>query len=214
MSPRARDGREPFNHDAQAAGYDRRVADETHPIRAGYGACLDWVAAHVQPNEAVLDLGSGTGNLALRLPPCHLTCVDTSAEMTRLARAKLRREVAWIEADLVGCFGDLRGPFDAVVSTYAVHHLTEERKAILFERIRAALAEAGRAVFGDLMVENATERERLLAKHAHDDSVAGAIREEFFWDLAWAVPELERLGFSVETRRFSELSWGVVARLG
>jgi cyclopropane fatty-acyl-phospholipid synthase-like methyltransferase len=201
-----------MNRDAQATGYDRRVANEAHPIRTGYAACLDWVAAQVEPGGTVLDLGSGTGNLALRLPPCRVVCVDLSAVMTRLARAKLPRGITFVQADLLAYFDEPRGPFDAIVSTYAVHNLPEEQKSLLFERVRGALAPLGRAVFGDLMFENAAERERLLAKHAHDDSVAGAIREEFFWDLETAVPRLERLGFAVEVRRFSELSWGVAAR--
>lgn len=202
------------NHDRQAAAYDRNVADESHPVRAGYGACLDWVASHVAPGERVLDLGSGTGNLGLRLPPCRLTCVDVSAEMTRIARSKLPRHAILVEADLLAFLGEPCGPFDAVVSTYAVHHLADPAKEALFARIRAALAPRGRAVFGDLMLENAAAREGLFAKYAADPSVADSIREESYWDVASAVPALERLGFSVETRRFSDLSWGVAARLG
>jgi hypothetical protein len=34
-----------FNHDEDAAGYDRDVLNEADPIRAGYDALLDWVAA-------------------------------------------------------------------------------------------------------------------------------------------------------------------------
>jgi putative AdoMet-dependent methyltransferase len=199
-------------HDAQAARYDGLVRNEAHPIRAGYAACLAWVAARAEPGDAVLDLGTGTGNLALRLPPCRLVCVDLSAEMTRVARAKLPHDVTFVQADVLEYFDARRGPFDVVVSTYALHHLTDDEKGLLFDRVRNALAPGGRAVFGDLMLENAAERERLLAKYAQDDSVAGAFREEFFWDLASAVPALERLGFRVETRRFSELSWGVAAR--
>jgi putative AdoMet-dependent methyltransferase len=200
------------NHDRQAAGYDRAVSDERHPIRAGYGACLDWVASHVAEGERVLDLGSGTGNLALRLPPCALTCVDVSREMTRIARGKVARPAAWVQADLLAYLDAPRGPFDAIVSTYAIHHLPDEEKPVLFARIRAALAPGGRAAFGDLMFEGPAERERLLAKHAGDPSVADSIREESYWDLSIAVPALERLGFAVGTRRFSDLSWGVVAR--
>ncbi|HEX5135652.1 MAG TPA: class I SAM-dependent methyltransferase [Planctomycetota bacterium] len=201
-----------MNHDAQAARYDRLVADETHPVRAGYAACLDWVASHVASGERVLDLGSGTGNLALRLPPCRLTCVDVSAQMTRIARAKLARPAGWVQEDLVAYLEAPRGPFDAVISTYAVHHLAEGEKLLLFRRIRAALAPGGRAAFGDLMFENLAARERLLARYAGDRSVADSIRDEFYWDLSTAVPALERLGFRVETRRFSDLSWGLAAR--
>ncbi len=200
-------------HDAQAARYDGLVRNEAHPIRAGYGACLDWVAARVEPGDAVLDLGTGTGNLAVLLPPCRLVCVDLSTEMTRLARAKLPHGVTFVQADLLEYFDGRRGPFDAVESTYALHHLTDDEKDVLLDRVRNVLAPGGRAVFGDLMFGNAAERERLLAKYAQDDSVAGAMREEFFWDLASAVSTLERLGFASETRRFSDLSWGVAASL-
>jgi putative AdoMet-dependent methyltransferase len=199
------------NHDRQAAGYDGSVADEGHPIRTGYAMCLDWVASHVAPGERVLDLGSGTGNLGLRLPPCRLTCVDVSREMTRIARAKLDRPAEWVETDMLSYLAGSPGPFDAIVSTYAIHHLTDAEKRVLFGRIRAALAPKGRAVFGDLMFEDAAARERLLARYAGDATVADSIREEHYWDLSTAVPALERLGFAVETRRFSDLSWGVAA---
>jgi putative AdoMet-dependent methyltransferase len=200
------------NHDAQAAGYDRVVADETHPIRTGYAACLDWVAAGVRPGERVLELGSGTGNLTFRLPRCRLVCVDLSAKMTEIARAKVTMPVEWVQADLLSYLEGPRGPFDAIVSTYAIHRLGDAGKLILFRRLRAALAPEGLARFGDLMFENAAERERLLAKHASDPSVADSIREECYWDLSSAVPALVSLGFAVETRRFSELSRGVEAR--
>lgn len=142
-----------------------------------------------------------------------LTCVDASLEMTRIARAKLLRDATWVVADLLDYLGEPRGPFDAVVSTYAVHHLADTGKAILFGRIREALAPGGRAVFGDLMFEDAGERERLLARYASDPTVAGSIREESYWDLASAVPLLERLGFAAGTRRFSDLSWGIAATI-
>lgn len=202
-----------MNHDRQAAGYDRVVLDESHPIREGYAACLDWVASHVAAGDRVLDLGSGTGNLGLRLPPCDLVCVDLSEAMNRIARGKLARGAAWVRADLLSYLDAPRGPFDVIVSTYAVHHLADAAKATLFARLRAALAPLGRAVFGDLMFESAAERDRLLAKYARDPSVAGSIREESYWDLSTAVPALERLGFAAVTRRFSDLSWGLAARL-
>lgn len=34
-----------FSHDQDAPGYDQDVLNEAHPIRAGYGELLDWVAA-------------------------------------------------------------------------------------------------------------------------------------------------------------------------
>ena len=81
-----------FNHDDQADGYDADVLDEGNPIRAGYREVLSWVPeiSAVAKGESVLDLGCGTGNLSLLLPPFgRLVCVDISEKMLERARQKL-----------------------------------------------------------------------------------------------------------------------------
>jgi hypothetical protein len=59
-----------FNHDADAPDYDVDVAHETHPVRAGYSAVLEWVArtANLEPGHYVLELGAGTGTFAAAKP--------------------------------------------------------------------------------------------------------------------------------------------------
>lgn len=211
---------ERFNHDEEAPGYDADVRDEADPIRAGYDAVLAWVAerARCDPTSRVLDLGSGTGNLSQRLSAWReLVCVDVSREMTRLAREKLgaRPGVSFVHADLLEFF-DTPGPaFDAVVSTYAVHHLDATEKPVLFERIRERLAPDGRVAFGDLMFEDAAARDALLAGYraCGRGELADDIEDEFFWDLSEAVAHLEALGFEVEKRRFSELGFGIAGAL-
>jgi putative AdoMet-dependent methyltransferase len=207
-----------FNHDDDADGYDRDVADESHPIRAGYSAVLDWLAAEAAPfaDGALLDLGAGTGNLAARLPGWRrLECVDISVRMLDRARAKLagRDGVEFVTADLLEYFDAPRGPFAAVLGSYAIHHLTEDEKPILFARIHECLPPGGVALFGDLMFESAAARAEFLAvlRDAGREGFAAGIEEEFFWDLERATAALEALGFTVTHRRFSELSWGVKA---
>lgn len=70
-----------YNHDEDAATYDRDVLRSENPIREGYAEVLDWVAqnAGITQDATVVELGSGTGNLTARLPPCRsLVCVDAS----------------------------------------------------------------------------------------------------------------------------------------
>ncbi len=209
-----------FNHDADAADYDRDVLRADDPIRAGYPELLTWVArqADVGADGLVLELGAGTGNLSLQMLPCRrLTCVDISREMIQLARAKLGDDprVGFVESDLLGFFDQPRGPYHAVVSTYTIHHLDDDEKAQLFRRIRGALLPEGRAVFGDLMFENAAMRDRLLdewRQHGLEELRATA-EDEPFWNLESALAELRSLGFSVDCQRFSTLSWGVACRL-
>jgi len=207
-----------FNHDADAADYDADVGQETHPIRAGYSGLLAWVAqtAQIQARNDVLELGAGTGNLTSLLPDvANIVAVDISAEMLALARDKLAGDVTWVHADLLAFFDNQTAHFDRVVSTYAIHHLVADEKNELFRHIRACLRPGGRAVFGDLMFESHRARQEALRAYTANGwtDVADAIEQEFFWLLDNCVPQLLRLGFSVATRRFSDLSWGVSATL-
>jgi putative AdoMet-dependent methyltransferase len=215
--PRSRHADE-FNHDEDAAGYDADVRNEHDPIRAGYAALLDWLAreaaAGIGADATVLELGSGTGNLTQRLPRAQeIVCVDVSSEMHRLAKEKLagRDEVRFVESDLLEYF-DPPGPdFDVVVSSYAIHHLTEAEKAALFAHVARRLRPGGRIAFGDLMFRSGGERADLFAEWRATGraELADDVEEEFFWDLGEAERALRALGFELTTRRFSELSWGI-----
>jgi tRNA (cmo5U34)-methyltransferase len=103
----------------------------------------------------VLELGTGTGETALRVlarhPRAALVGVDASEEMLEGARAALPAE----RVDLrLGRLEDAlpEGPFDVVVSALAVHHLDGPAKADLFHRAAAVLAPGGRLVVADVVV--------------------------------------------------------------
>jgi len=206
-----------FNHDEDAPGYDADVQDESHPIRAGYSAALGWVAgaAAAAPAGPALELGCGTGNLSLLLPQAALCCVDLSAAMIDLARPKLAgRSAEFVQADLLAALGLRPGPWQAIVSTYAIHHLTDDEKDLLFTDVAAALAPGGVFACGDLMFEDPAARAAMEAGWvaAGKGWLVEALRDEFFWDLSRARSTLVGLGLAVETRRFSRLSWGIRAR--
>lgn len=213
-----------FNHDEDAPGYDRDVLDPSDPIRAGYERVLDWVAqrSSIDSGSTVLELGSGTGNLTLRLlSATELVCVDISEAMTLIARSKVAAAsgtaaVEWVRADLLEYFDSCTRSFDVVASAYTVHHLTEEEKELLFEQVVRILRPGGRAVFGDLMFASAAAHREILNgyRRAGRRELVEVIGDEFFWDLERARHALERLGLVVDAVRFSELSWGVAAKRG
>src|SRR5262245_33652106 len=207
-----------FNHDADAPDYDVDIANEAHPIRAGYSALLEWVArtSCIGAGHDVLELGAGTWNLTTQLnPDANIVAVDISNEMLALARHKVGDRVQWVRNDLLAFFDDETLRFDRVVSTYAIHHLVAEEKRVLLGRIKECLRPGGRAVFGDLMFESPEARQAALGKYVAAGSidVVEAIEHEFFWLVDESVAELLRLGFRVATRRFSDLSWGIGASL-
>lgn len=101
----------------------------------------------------ILDLGSGTGvtavNVLDRHPEATLIGVDGSAEMLSHARAALP-DATFLEGRLEDTLPD--GPFDLVVSAFAVHHLVSADKADLFRRVAAAVRPGGRFVLCDVVV--------------------------------------------------------------
>ncbi len=207
-----------FNHDDDAHDYDLDVSNEQNPIRAGYEKTLNWVIKRAQITSkcAVLDLGSGTGNLASRISACRqLVCVDVSQKMTELARPKLVhiKNLAFVIADILEYFDQKNLEFDAIISTYTIHHLVEEEKFLLFEKIWQSLKPGGRAVFGDLMLESASLQKVFIKKYLEmgRPDVASAISTEFFWHVDSATQNLKELGFEVERERLSDLSWGIAA---
>lgn len=206
-----------FNHDADAPDYDTDVSNEVDPIRAGYAALLDWTArsARIGPQHDVLELGAGTGNLTrLLLPARRIVAVDVSDAMLEIARSKLSGPIEWHRNDLLEFFDHSANRFDRFVSTYAIHHLLADEKAALFQRIRDAANPGARAAFGDLMFETAHDRVVAIERYRRTrPDVAEAIEQEFFWLIDESVAELERLDFVVSTRRFSDLSWGILATL-
>lgn len=207
-----------FNHDTEADGYDLEVQKGKDPIRAAYNDVLAWVLkeARIVSASRVLELGSGTGNLSSRIARCgELVCVDLSERMEAIACSKLAhlRNRRFIKADVLEVFEQEKGPFDAVISTYTLHHLTDDEKRIIFAKIFASLVPGGRAVFGDLMVQSNGDKALKIQEYLAngDKKTAQDLREEFFWTIDAAVVDLCELGFQVETRRFSDLSHGIVA---
>src|SRR5438876_9182731 len=88
----------------------------------------------------VIDLGCGTGTVALRVletfANAHVTCLDVAENMIAMARTKLaqHRHVCWRVGDFDTFEAD--APYDAVVSSLALHHLpTDDDKREFYRRI-------------------------------------------------------------------------------
>jgi tRNA (cmo5U34)-methyltransferase len=110
-------------------------------------------ASAAVPARSILDLGSGTGVTAqavlARHPDAALLGLDASPDMLAHARRLVPGAtfaVHRLEDPLP------EGPFDLVVSAFAIHHLDGPGKASLFERIAAVLAPGGRFVLCDVVV--------------------------------------------------------------
>lgn len=143
---------------AHVGRYLERV--DEFPRRAeGESALLEKVPAGVR---RILDLGTGDGHtLALALaarPEAHGVGLDFSGPMLAAARQRFAGEerVELAEHDF-GLPLPALGSFDLVVSSFAIHHLEDERKRALYREAFELLEPGG--VFANLEhVASPTER--------------------------------------------------------
>lgn len=155
-----------------AAEYFARHASEWDRLRAllaPAGAVEQALvrSLEVAPLGRVLDIGTGTGRIAELLQPRaeHVTGLDKSPEMLRLARARLQGLPAERIALVQGDFGALPFPqasFDTVVFHQVLHYAQEPGYA-LAEAARVCRP-GGRIAIVDLA---AHQREELRREHAH-----------------------------------------------
>jgi len=99
--------------------------------------------ANIQPGHKVLDLGCGTGTLAMMAkatqPEAEVTGLDADPEMLHMAIAKSAEQNIAVKFD-VGFAHELPYPdasFDRVLSSIMIHHLkTPEKKKAAYEVFR------------------------------------------------------------------------------
>jgi ubiquinone/menaquinone biosynthesis C-methylase UbiE len=128
----------------------------------------------VRPGESVLDVGCGTGNLALaakrRAGPNGKVCgIDASPEMIARAQKKSRKagvEIAFENAAAESLpFPDAH--FDVVFSTLMLHHLPAKTRAQCIAEIRRVLKPGGRALAVDFGKPERRRKSILPPLHRH-----------------------------------------------
>lgn len=111
-------------------------------------------ALALRPGMRVLELGSGSGRLAVQIkqqhPDVHVSALDADASMISRARRNADRagvDIAFHEGDMTR-LPDL-GTFDRVYSTMVFHHLSPQAKGEALTAARAVLGPGGNFVVAD-----------------------------------------------------------------
>ncbi len=145
--------------------------------------------AQLQPGEAVLDVGCGTGTLAIEVArrvgrAGRVAGVDPGTEQIARARAKAARRNAPIEFQ-IGVIEQLPFPdqtFDVVFSTLMMHHLPAPLKRQGLVEIARVLKPGGRLVIADFThkKERAGQAARFHAGGSRTHDLAALVKEAGF----------------------------------
>jgi ubiquinone/menaquinone biosynthesis C-methylase UbiE len=170
-----------------------------------------------QPGQAVVDVGAGTGTLAVmlksRCPQARIVALDPDPEALAMAQAKAQD--AQVEIEWRQGFAETvdypAGSIDHVVCSLVLHQVPLGQKRALLETMRAWVGERGTIHIADYARQRGTMRARFRATVQAGDGIAdtqpnadGAL-EALFREL-----KLRKVGrdrhFVTRSGRFSLLS--------
>lgn len=144
--------------DLWANDYDQtvQVSEESnlYPF-AGYKKVLNTIFNEVmqKTESTILDIGFGTGVLASKLYDHghRVDGVDFSAEMMAIAASKMPM-ANLIEWDISNGLPEFvqEKTYDSIISTYALHHLTDEEKVVFIQKLLPLISENGKIFIGDI----------------------------------------------------------------
>lgn len=140
---------------------------------AGYKDVLNTVYGEIKSGggKTVLDIGFGTGILSKRLydEGVEIYGIDFSAEMVNAAKEKMPNAKLYQFDFTKGLSKELDGQsFDFIVTTYAIHHLTDEEKVGFIKLLKIRLTPNGKILIGDIAFETKKDME-LCMKQAGDE---------------------------------------------
>ena len=179
--------------DLWADGYDKSVQlseeDNEYPF-AGYKDVLGTIynIVHRKEKAKILDIGFGTGVLTKKLydDGYEIYGIDFSQRMIAIAKEKMPLAKLFQYDFFKGLPKELENiQFDYIINTYAMHHLEDEDKIKLINKLEEYISRDGRIIIGDVAFQTRELLEQCKAKYENywdDEEIYFVFNElkEFF----------------------------------
>jgi putative AdoMet-dependent methyltransferase len=205
-----------------ASSYDEDIIEAARSgdwMFGDYNRVLDKVVEYAELDgnsyTTVLDIGIGTGNLAVRFITrgMQVVGIDPSVEMRKICHRKYP-DIKVMAGDFLKIPRSLQ-QFDVILSAYAFHHLTASEKAKAIPVMKRHLKPGGRIIIADLMFQNAIEESRIKRdlREAGRDDILERLADEYPGDYEALAQLFQKEGFSVDGERLTESVWIIRACL-
>ena len=180
-----------------AARFDERAPEYDGSKSEEYEAAATLVieAADPQPAETILDLGTGTGAIALAIAEDADEVIGRDISDGMLEQARKKAEDRKLENVSFGK-GSFRKPnvdrdIDIVTSNFAMHHLSDEQKREAIEVI--AEFEPRRFVLGDVMFFGEPDPSEVFYSPDVDDPATVGLLADAITDAGFVLSSVEQI---------------------
>ncbi|ERJ12868.1 class I SAM-dependent methyltransferase [Haloplasma contractile] len=205
--------------DQWAPYYDETITDkngEYKEVFENYKSILFGIAEEVSDYRTILEIGTGTGNLAEVLvnQGLDVTCIEPSKEMRSIATKKHPNlnisDGSFLSIPFVN------KKFDAIVSSYAFHHLTLEEKQQAVNYLNQFIKPAGKLIIADSMFETPAYKEGLLktVRNQNAKRLLYDLETEFYEYLDDMFNLFSQLNYEVTVTKKNKYVWILVATKG
>ncbi|WP_141433694.1 class I SAM-dependent methyltransferase [Bacillus sp. 03113] len=193
-----------------AENYDKSVMGndlEYQKVFYNYDEILKEVADRAFGH--VLEFGTGTGNLTLKLleKGLKVTGIEPSDAMKKIGEKKIGANANIFKGDFLHYPADLA--LDSIVSTYAFHHLTDQEKGEAILSYSNILAPGGKIIFADTMYKSLEDFKQAISDAVQSGfhNLAEDLQREYYPTIPVLKKMMEENSFTVTFSKCNDFVW-------
>jgi cysteine synthase A len=191
---------------------------EYEEVFKNYTEILNETVKHVlkYKGATVLDIGAGTGNLTTVASKAgyNVIGIEPNSKMRDIATEKYP-SISFISGTFLSLPIDSNS-VDAIINSYAFHHLTDSEKKESVKILKSKLRNDGTIIITDTMYDSIESKESII-KDAYNKkftALAHDLETEFYTTHDVLTEIFESEGFTVSYQQMNKFVWILTAKLG